>query len=315
MNGGKSEMRTRPVDDALLLKYLLGKLSEQEQVQLEDRAFTDADYLASLEGAEADLIDSYVRGELPPAERRDFERRFLASPQRRSKVEFARALTRVIAESTVNQPRVSAPASGWQALLNGLRGLNPVLQFAAAMAVLVCMAAVTWLGVQNAGMRSRMAALENQRRDLQSRERGLQRQLAAEQARDANPATPTPKQQTSEGARGPLLAAMVFVPGLSRAGAPVQKLALDPSVQIARIEIQLEPRDDFPRFRAELRRRNEEVLSQGNLTRRSTNSGYSVFVDVPASTLSTGQYELALKGVAGGQTTDVGFYYFTVQKP
>ena len=113
MNGGESEMRTRHVDDALLLKYLLGNLSEQEQVKVEDRAFSDADYLASLEGAEADLIDGYVRGELSPAERRDFERRFLVSPQRRSKVEFARALARVIAESTASHPRVAARESGW----------------------------------------------------------------------------------------------------------------------------------------------------------------------------------------------------------
>ena len=230
-------------------------------------------------------------------------------------MEFARALARVIAESTASHPRVAARESGWHALLSGLSELNPVLQFGAAIAVVVCAVAIVTLGVQNVAMRTRLAALQNQRRDLESRERGLRRQLAAEQAGAATPPTPTAKQQTSESARGPLVAAMVFVPGLSRTGAPVQKLALDPSVQIARIEIQLEARDDFPRFRAELRRRDEEVLSEGNLTRRRTNSGYSVFVDVPASALPAGEYELGLKGVAGGQTTDIGFYYFTVQKP
>src|SRR5436305_14897182 len=88
-------MRMGSVDETLLVQYLLGKLSEEKQAQVEDRAFADTDYRAALEAAEADLIDEYVRGELPPADRRSFESLFLASPQRRTKVEFARALAAV----------------------------------------------------------------------------------------------------------------------------------------------------------------------------------------------------------------------------
>ena len=64
MSGDKSHMRTERVDELLLVKYLLGRLTEEEQVQVEDRAFADRDYMAALEAAEADLIDAYVRGEL-----------------------------------------------------------------------------------------------------------------------------------------------------------------------------------------------------------------------------------------------------------
>ena len=53
--------------DTWQVKYLLGQLTEEEQVQIEDRAFTDRDYLSSLEGTEADLVDAYVRGELSDA--------------------------------------------------------------------------------------------------------------------------------------------------------------------------------------------------------------------------------------------------------
>ena len=96
-------MRSERADEKLLVKYLLGNLSEEEQVQVEDRAFADADYLGALEAAEADLIDAYVRGELSQSDRRGFERRFLTSPQRRSKVEFARALATIAAESKVRE--------------------------------------------------------------------------------------------------------------------------------------------------------------------------------------------------------------------
>src|ERR1700686_3525838 len=99
MNGGKSRIRSERVDEILLVRYLLGNLTEEEQAQVEDRAFADTDYRDALEAVEADLIDAYVRGGLSPSERREFERRFLTSPGRRSKVEFARALARVAAES------------------------------------------------------------------------------------------------------------------------------------------------------------------------------------------------------------------------
>jgi endonuclease YncB( thermonuclease family) len=106
------------------------------------------------------------------------------------------------------------------------------------------------------------------------------------------------------------------VPGLSRAQTRVERLVLGPSVQIARIEIQLESRDDYPRFRAELRTKSgEEVLSQGNLAKRKSGPGFAVSIDVPASALAAGDYEMVLKGIAADRTSqDVGYYYFGVQR-
>src|SRR5437764_6733895 len=226
MDGGKSHMRTQRVDEVLLRNYLLGKLPEEEQVQVENRAFADADYLNALEGAEADLIDTYIRGELSQTERRQFERRFLTSPQRRSKVEHARALARVAAESKASQSVVPQRLSAWQGLVNLMRGWNPALQFEAGMPVLVCICGAWWLTMQNTTMRSQVTALEAQRRDMESRERSLQQQLVDERARAGGLANQTPKQTPSEATRAPLLASLVFIPGLSRAETPVQQLAL-----------------------------------------------------------------------------------------
>src|SRR5215472_12714613 len=117
MNGGQSQMRTERLDEVLLQKYLLGTLSEEEQVQIEDRAFSDPAYRGAIEAAEADLIDAYVREDLPPAERSQFESRFFTSSQRRKKVEFARALERVASESEVRPPVLGRPST-WRALLD-----------------------------------------------------------------------------------------------------------------------------------------------------------------------------------------------------
>src|SRR4051794_4252629 len=114
MSGG-SKMRSDRVDEVLLVKYLLGNLSETEEAEVEDRAFADADYLGVLEASEADLIDTYVRGGLSQSERRAFEQRFLSSPNRRSKVELSRALARITAEST--QPERTAPRQTFISLI------------------------------------------------------------------------------------------------------------------------------------------------------------------------------------------------------
>ena len=91
-------MENRPFNEGLIVRYLLGDLPEEEQARVEDRAFADADYMNALEASEADLIDTYVRGGLSQSERRAFERRFLTSTNRRSKVEFAKALARARAQ-------------------------------------------------------------------------------------------------------------------------------------------------------------------------------------------------------------------------
>ena len=311
---GKSHMRSLHSNETWQVKYLLGHLTEEEQVQVEDRAFTDADYLSALDATEADLIDAYVRGELSQSDRRSFEFRFLTSPERRRKVEFARALATITSESKTQEPR----AAGRPFFTRAFWGWNPVGQFAAGMAALVCIAGGAWLLSQNATMRSRVTTLEAERRGFESREQSLRQRIQEEQNRAAALAAQNrpPSGATSEATRAPLVASLVLLPGLSRAETRVEQLVLSPSVQIARIEIQLDSRDDYPRFRAELRtRRGEEVLSRSNLVRRKSGPGFAVSVDVPTSALAVGDYELALKGIAADHTSqDVGYYYFGVQR-
>src|SRR5262245_6363851 len=116
MTHSKSPMPSEPTDEMLLVKYLLGDVSPEEQIRVEDRAFADPDYLLALEATEVDLIDAYVHGELTAAERRGFERRFLVSPQRLKKVAFARDLARVAAETKASEAASTLRVSVWQIL-------------------------------------------------------------------------------------------------------------------------------------------------------------------------------------------------------
>ena len=55
--------------------------------------------------------------------------------------------------------------------------------------------------------------------------------------------------------------------------------------------------------------------AQGGLSARPVRAGRAVTLNLPASILKAGEYELALKGVTDkGITEDIGYYYFDVLK-
>src|SRR5215208_2920081 len=123
--------------EKLITRYLLGELPEEQQVEIEDRAFSDKEFLASITAVENDLIDEYVREELPETARRRFEARFLASEGRRKRIEFARTLVRLADEMRVTKTETTtvtaAPVSWRDALAAFIRGLNPAARIALAV--------------------------------------------------------------------------------------------------------------------------------------------------------------------------------------
>src|SRR5262245_52285187 len=143
-------MATDPSSEKLIAQYLLGDLTEEQQIEIEDRAFQDKEYLASITAVENDLIDEYVRHELPEAERRKFESRFLASAERRKRVAFAKALAGVAVEAPVvekaSRPVVATASISWRdSLAAFISGLNPAARFAVGFAMFVLLVGGAWL--------------------------------------------------------------------------------------------------------------------------------------------------------------------------
>jgi|SRR5215213_1915310 len=91
-------MERNPDNDQLVIRYLLGEASRQEHTQIEEQFFADDKFFEHLLAVEEELIDCYVRGKLPPHDREQFEKHFLASPERRRRVELAKHLMRCVSE-------------------------------------------------------------------------------------------------------------------------------------------------------------------------------------------------------------------------
>jgi hypothetical protein len=316
IEGATNLMEDGSFEEAVVVRYLLGDLPEEAQIQVEDRAFTDPAYLGVIEAVEADLIDAYVRGEMPASEQREFEARFLVSAQRRKKVEFARALARVAKESkpapaSLEAKRSSvAPHSWWEMFAQVLRGRNPAFQFATAAVVLILAGAVSWQAVQTARLHGQMSQLEVERRLQQEREQVLQTALNQERARSEDLAA-----QMLKNPGRPSVASLMLFPGMMRSQGTLPELVVPASAQLARIRIQLEPRDNYQRFRVELRTRaGEEILARGNLREQRSGTGRIVLLDAPASIFDSGDYELTLIGMTGGQMIQIGYYSLVVKK-
>lgn len=79
-------------DQASIREYLLGRLSEAEQEQIEERLMVEDDLFEELEILKGELIEEYRDGDLTRNERESFESGFLSSPEGRQRQAFAVAV-------------------------------------------------------------------------------------------------------------------------------------------------------------------------------------------------------------------------------
>ena len=75
-----------------LKDYLLGRLGQEEEEQVEIRLLSDPVYIEEFDVIVNELTDQYVAGGVQGAERDQMERYFFASPARREKLRIAAAL-------------------------------------------------------------------------------------------------------------------------------------------------------------------------------------------------------------------------------
>ena len=79
-------------DQTRIRDFLLGKLTDDEQQQIEERLMVDEDLFEELEISKSELVEEYCANELSREEHQSFERNFLASPEGKERYAFALAL-------------------------------------------------------------------------------------------------------------------------------------------------------------------------------------------------------------------------------
>lgn len=304
------------LDDNLLTGYLMGELSEAEQIRVEQRLFSDGESYDRLQALKAEITDQYVRETLDPQRREVFARRFLATQPDRENALFASALAGVLrADNTKREPAVRepAPVSWWPPRLvffSPRSGWKTAMAVAMAILFIGC----AWLFIERQRLIERLersnrerdvallearkgALLETEMSRLNSQNNELDEKLR--QTRNNLDQTRQKldrviQQSRAASAVGAILP-LLLAPGAGRGNDRVEELILDPRARIIQLQLLLEPGETGSRYRAEVRTKEGTLIHrQDRLRSRRTVDGNVLRVNLPADRLKDGLYEVSL---------------------
>lgn len=302
-------------------RFLLGDLSESERAEVEDRFLANADFFQELLIGEDDLIDAYVRSELPAPERALFERCCLATQHGRQRVEFARTLFNSISsktETVVTTLEQDKTVSWWRSFFGKFFGNRPALSFTLAAALLVVVIGGLWLLIEKA--RTRFTSEPEQARQTTtpsappnvSTPLPTNTPLEQEQVRrenetsDSAPSRETPKKAL------PVVATFTLQPGMVRGESGSSPLALSNGATEVRLQLMLES-EDYKQYRATLSTAEGRKIWGHVVTKGASNKSANLTLSLPADLLKSGDYVLDLSGAnADGKWESVADYSFRV---
>ncbi len=300
-----------------IMRYLLGELSEEEQSLLEEEYFADPTFFQEVRARRDDLIDAYLRGELPADERARFETYFMATPRRRERVEFARTLMKTVDQAQASAtltPARQVPIRRWKSLLTPLIPYpRPII----ALGVLVIIFIGGWLLLRSQRVRD---SVEEAKRATQSQNQNRSRDVVETPVASPNetnqpeiagrpPATP----QTPSRGPEPKVAIFALTTGLVRDSAETKILAIPRNVDLVQLNLEVE-REDYQSYRAALRTPEGAEIWSKQIKSRPTKLNRTVVLRLPVSLFKNADYILTLSGLTvENKAVDARKYYFRAQ--
>jgi hypothetical protein len=319
----------REHNQARLARYLLGKLSEPEQVAIETVYFADKEKFEETWAAENDLIDAYLRGMLTPSDRELFEKRFLSSPRGREQLRAASIVLKSIssvepAGSRASRAKSSTAVSRLRALFLKLSVPTPSLALPLGAVIVLLFVAVSWGLIETGRLRRQLLRVQTEQAGQLARQRELETQeeagreqlgqLTQELARARDQLATLEAQNAKE---PPSLHQVSFIltEGLARAGGETPTLKLLRGTEAVALKVTLNGRD-YRSYTAELRTaEGAEVWRRLSVKAIPLRSGPGIVLRVPAARLAGNDYTLRLTGItSAGAVEDAGQYYFRVER-
>lgn len=327
------------IDEKQAVRFLLGDLSEESRLKLEERFFKEDRFYEQLLAIQEELADDYVQDKLTASERAQFEKHFLISARRRERVEFAAAFSQALLSG--HERRAPAPPSNapwWESLQAFVRPQSARMAFGSAVAALVLLVGAAWLFVENRRLSGRVQQAQVEKDSLIQRSgvneaeadrkrQELERDITALRAQGGEMETKIQQKQRElealqrarSSARLALgsgeIALFILPPGLTRGTDEPERLIISAAARSIQLQLDLEREEDYQSYVAEIRTaRGNLVWSTNGLALKRTSYGRAVFLTIPARLVSNGEYEVALKGAASGKVEAVGYYYFIALK-
>jgi len=283
-------------DDEVLVQYLLGTLPETDAERIDELSIADDEVAWRLRAVENDLVDACVLGQLSGATLEQFTSRYLTSPIRRQRVEFATAL-----QST--QIR-SAGAPGPVVR----RGVLP--RWALAAAALIAAVGVGYLALENQRLRDQVNEAEAARTRGEQTAEALRSELEQERSASAARSQLEQTRQPVPSARArSSIQALVLLP-LRRGAGDIPIVSIAPGTGELPLRLRLEG-DAFPRYQAVVRdsATGQRIWRSGSLEARSDGANRAVAVGVPTRLLRSAYYTVEVLGLRRNDAAELASSY------
>jgi hypothetical protein len=313
--------------DEDIIAYLLGTASTELTERFDELSITSDEFSEALAAAESDLVDSYVNGELPTAERSRFEQHYLRSRSASSKLSFAKTFREFGSRQTRDvQPsfEIERRSTADDFFVSFIRYLR--WGFAVAAAALVLF--VVWMYFGSSRIGDELSRNLNSQigtplpvNTANASKEGKQPEIAqttnealANESIQSNinvipkNSKPTPTDQSTIG--------RVFAFALSpplRSSNSAPQFAIPKEVSRVSVRLELES-DEFKTYQAKLiGPSNNEIWRSESLRPVNGRLGRSITAIVPAPSFRNGNYRFSVTGVrANGELENVGDYPFRV---
>lgn len=345
-------MNKKNYNNQTITDYLLGSLPEAETEYFDELSVTDDEFADALKSAENDLIDSYIRGELSDSNLEKFKTRYLVSPLRREKVEFAKAF-QIFAEKNassaseiVSDAKKSDSKRTFAARFSGLNIFSfsnafPRWGFAAAVLVLAFIGG--WFFLKNARFAQSPDELqvkrENFPQDQQNslilptanlaadtenniKEKPIEELTKKEQTQNPPAVEQTPRNTQNQTAPTPKIniappkiniASFILAPPL-RGGNQIQEISVSSEIDYVAMVLQIES-EDYKSYRVSLinRATGKNLWQSGAIKPKTSGENKRLNIRFPAKLLQPQIYSLEVSGVSpNGAIENISDYSFRV---
>ena len=316
----------------LLVKYLLGELSEAERSGIAERYFEDDDCFNELLDVENELLDRYVCESLTRKERDAFRRYLERLPDGREKEAVARSLIRLADGDNESARKIlneHAPVAGsWpQSPRNSTSKPRAMLQYTVAASLVLMVLGLTFLFFQirrlsnaNDQLRVRISGLESEKDLLEQRAHGSHPDAGSEHVRELEEQLRLEQQANEAHAQRlaslqpgkPVVASWMLTSAFRSASTP-DSVTLPKSAKIVSINIPIESNEQVSTYRAIIQTTTGgQRLELAGL--RADKPRRSVSLKLPADYFAETAYKLTLVGTDKDAPEPARDYYFKVNR-
>ena len=318
--------------DQLITKYFFGELSDEERRQLEDRYFTDSEFLERMQAIEAELIEDYVGGALPKEAAAKLETHMLQSPHQRRKLAFTESVFRVATKQAdaIGLPAETKRKSRALPLILRRNIFTPAAAAVAALVITVAFAA--WVIFDVSRLRRELGMLQKEQAAARSREQELQAvivQLQESKKTNGNiPGVPNDSQKSNSndetnaqdhkpsqlppGKSEANIATLVLSPSVLRSGQELPKqVQISGNTRALQLQL-LYDGASASNYQAVVETADgDELLVKTNLKAKRAGNNQIVTLEIPSNLLTNRAYVLTLRSSSGA---DLSRYSFAVTK-